>query len=297
MSFKLLLKNPIVDSYTYLPLQSQSIVDHIGMEVKLPNKMELPFLFSCFALSIDGKLCYPDKPSGFNIASSNHHASIAEKKADLWSLMLARSISDALIIGSNSLSMEHGEYTPEISIAKLNKARQDKKLPKHVWTIVMAHSLDNLDFKQVLFSNSDFPVMVCCYNGTPSSKIPDSYSLYKLSELKSREQLQQKNIVIIDTDYLMMYKTFKQLGFNVILNESPYTHHRLLEQQLLDEVWLNYSASYIGGSITSLGDKQSSFNSKAHPDTEILTLHHIDYHFLYSRQRILYNYCLLSTDL
>lgn len=289
MKFKLLLKNPIIDSYTYSPLRSENIVENLGFEVKLPHKSQLPFLFSCFALSIDGKLCYPDKQSGFNIASCNQHASIAEKEADLWFLMLARSISDALIIGSNSLNIESGGYTPEINIAKLSKARLDNKLPKHVWTIVMAHNLNNLDFSQALFSKPDFPVMLCCYNAVPMHKIPDTYSQYKLSELKSREQLKQKNIVIIDTDHLEMYKIFKQLGFNIILNESPYTHHQLLEQQLLDEIWLNYSASYIGGKISSLGDKQNSFSSSNHPNTEILTLHHIGYHFLYSRQRILYN--------
>lgn len=288
-SFKLLLKNPIIDSYTHLPLQSTSIVEQIGFEVKLPHKTELPFLFSCFALSIDGKLCYPDKPSGFNIASANHHASQTEKQADLWCLMLARSISDALIIGTNSLNLEYGEYTPEISISELNQARQDNKRTKHIWTIIMTRDLSNLNFAHELFSNPDFPLMICCHSNVHTNKIPDSYLLHKLSELESKQQLAQKNIVLIDTDYLMMYKIFKQLGFNVILNESPYTHHLLLEQQLLDEIWLNYSASYIGGSITSLGDKQNSFSSSNHPDSEILTLHHLGYHFLYSRQRVLYN--------
>ena len=289
MIFNLLLKNSLIEDYTYAPLKNLSTVtDKLSYELKLPLIDGRPFLFSCFALSIDGKLCYPDKSSGFSIANSNHHATDAEKLGDWWWLMMARSISDAVIIGSNSLKAENGNYTPHINIPELMKARHNSQLPSNVLTIIMSRNLDNLDLSQILFTNQDFQVIICCDCKLELKDIPPTYYYSKMSDVKIRSQLQQKNILYIDTDYLTMYQIFKRIGLNVILNESPYTHHSLMELQLLNEVWLNYSSSYIGGNITSLGNKQNSFNSINHPDTEILTLHHINYHFLYSRQKICY---------
>ena len=60
--------------------------------------------------SVDGKLNYPDLKSGFAIAKYNLAATEHERYADWWILQLARSISDAVIIGSNSLNAEPNDY-------------------------------------------------------------------------------------------------------------------------------------------------------------------------------------------
>ena len=265
-------------------IENSYLSDSLGHPLSLPVVAELPFLFSCFALSLDGKLCYPDNRSGFSIAKSNHQATSSEQEADWWFLMLARSISDALIIGSNSLNLEHGSYLPDINIPELSAIRDARPL----WTIVICRNPAKLDFKQKLFSDSNYPVIICCFDDVGADR-PSGFNYYNLNDLNTKQQLGIKNIIKVDGDLKNLFLKLKQIGFNIILNESPFFHHALLEYKLLHEFWLNYSCSYIGGEITSLGNKQQSFSSISHPDTEILTLHHIDYHFLYSRQKILYS--------
>jgi len=287
---KLLLKNPELDNYTYIPIKSNFIYQNLGLNLVLPKKLDTPFLFSCFALSIDGKLSYPDAPSGFNIAQANHTAIQNEKTADLFYLMLARTISDAIIIGTNSLREENGTYLPQIIVRDLHQARMDNGKPILPWTIILCRSLDKINFNQQLFKDEQFPLLIGCFEPQDMlQSTPQNYTLTNLSNLSNREQLTTKNIVIIDSSFRQLFKTLKQLEFNIILNESPFFHHQFLEHKLLDEIWLNYSCSYIGGdNVASLGKNQQAFSSITHPDTEILTLHHLDYHFLYSRQKVLY---------
>lgn len=281
--FNLLLLNPKVLEYTIkIPFINNRINELLGYNLKLPVKNDYPFLFSCFVLSLDGKLCYPDSPSGFTIAKSNHHASIMEKNADWFTLILARSISDAVIVGSNSLKLENGRYLPIINIPSLLSVRQSKPL----WTIIICRNFNNLDLTERIFVDNDYPLLICCLD----ANIPTNtnFCIFQSSKLNSRNQLKIKNILIYKPEIDNLYLKLKELEFNIILNESPYIHHDLLEKKLLDEIWLNYSFSYIGGNLTSLGQKQKAFSSTNHPDCEILTLHNINYHFLYSRQKVLY---------
>jgi hypothetical protein len=105
--------------------------------------------------------------------------------------------------------------------------------------------------------------------------------------LTNKTELGFKNLIIVD-NWKKLISNLKQIGFNIILNESPYFHHELLQLKLLNELWLNYSGSYIGGNLIGLGNSQAPFTSKNHPDCEILTLHSLGYNFIYTRQKILY---------
>lgn len=281
---QLLLENPLLNNY--LPCNHVGIDEIFDSKFKIPKATTNPFIFSCFALSIDGKLCYPDKPSGFNVAAMNHNATQDERSADLYCLMLGRSISDAIIIGTNSINLEGSHYTPEISVPELQQFRIYNQKPVHPWTIIICRNLNKIDFSQKLFIDPRFSVMICTTD--INQPIPHNWTHHKASELNSKEQLTNKNIVEIGNNIEEIVQRLKLLDFKIILNESPYFHHSLLERKLLNEIWLNYSCSYIGGKATSLGDKQTSFTTMNHPDTEILTLHHLDYNFLYSRQRVLY---------
>lgn len=289
IKYNLLLKNPILDSYKNMPLPSEFIVNSLGIEIALPTKLSnSPFLFSCFALSLDGKLCYPDTLNGFDIASANHHATNNERYADWLYLMFARSISDAIILGSNGFKKNATHHTLEMPIAELAAARAKNSQPQNPWSIIFCRDLATLDLEHEVFTNDNFPCLICTSEQGFTSSIPKYWNQQKLSLLTKHSDLKTKNIAFIDIDLPSIFKNFKNLGFNVILNESPFWHHKFLQNKLLNEIWLNYACSYIGGSIISLGNTQQSFESKNHPDTEILTLHHLDYHFLYSRQLVKY---------
>ncbi|MFN7095872.1 MAG: hypothetical protein ACK4M7_10955, partial [Burkholderiales bacterium] len=194
-----------------------------------------------------------------------------------------------VIVGSNSLSCEHGSYLPTIEFEELQLARKNAGKDDKLWTIIMCRNLDRLNFSDQIFTIADYPVLICCLdNHIGTKKAPPGFKLNKLSTITDRQQLSNKNILLVDDSLEELVKKFKQLKFDLVLNESPFFHHYFLGHQPLDELWLNYSGSYIGGNITSLGYTQQSFTSTHHPGTKLLTLHHIDYHFLYSRQKIVY---------
>lgn len=254
----------------------------------IPKLDHKPFIFSCYALSVDGKLCYPDIKSGFYIASCNYHALEIEKDADLFILMLARTISDAVIIGTNSLRYESDDFLPDIPDTKLCELRAKYTNFKSPVTFVICRDLNNINFENKLFNNNQHQVVICCAdNNANLTKLPNFYKQVDLSNWTSKEDLSNKNLILIDAWDKLIFKLHK-VGFNIILNESPYFHHKLLELKLLDEIWINYSGSYIGGNSNSLGSRQNPFTSENHPDCEILTLHSLGYNFLYTRQKILY---------
>ena len=113
-NFKLLINNPILETANYISIKSEYINQCLSSYLYLPQITSRPFIFSCFALSVDGKLNYPDLKSGFAIAKYNLAATEHERYADWWILQLARSISDAVIIGSNSLNAEPNDYVAQI---------------------------------------------------------------------------------------------------------------------------------------------------------------------------------------
>jgi len=285
---KLLLKNPILDSYKHLLLNDGYITETLGYTLAIPNIQNKPFIFSCFALSVDGKLYYPDVKSGFNIASCNYHSTEKERKADLFILMLARAMSDALIVGTNSLRNEFGNFLPDIADSNLRNIRYNRTGSLAPTTFVICRDLSNINFSDKMFSNDSHQVVICCINShVDLDVLPNTYAQLDFNNWMIKEDLKLKNILICSTLDELILKMHK-VGFNIILNESPYFHHQLLQLKLLDEIWLNYSGSYIGGNLYGLGGTQQPFDSKSHPDCELLTLHTVGYNFIYTRQKILY---------
>ena len=287
VEYNLLLKNPILDDYTNIPVPSNFITNCLGMEIALPHVSTNPFLFSCFAISIDGKLCYPDTRTGFDIACANHHATENEKYADWLYLMFARTISDAVIIGSNFFKKSANRQILDIPIAELLRDRVNSAKPMTMTAIIFCRDINTLDFTHEFFMNHNTQCFIFHSTCAFSATLPKEWNQEDVSTL-TNVSCKMKNLLYIDTDFKSIFSKLKQLGCNIILNESPFFHHKLLEQQMLNEIWLNYSGSYIGGDVISLGNTHASFNSHNHPDTEILTLHHLGYNFLYSRQLVKY---------
>ncbi|MCC2624402.1 MAG: hypothetical protein K0R14_275 [Burkholderiales bacterium] len=286
--FKLLLKNPILDTYSHVLLEEDYISKTIGYKLAIPDVKNKPFVFSCFASSIDGKLYYPDNKTGFSIAKSNSHAIKEERKADIFILMLGRSIADAVIVGTNSLNNEKGNFLPDITNSELKNIRYKYTGSNSLTTFIICRDLSNINFTDKLLSNNSNQVVICCINNhVDQDKIPDTYAQLNFATLKNRKDLKLKNILRCDTLDHFIAK-MHEIGFNIILNESPYCHHKLLKSKLLDEIWLNYSGSYIGGTGSCLGSTLTPFESNNHPDCELLTLHTLGYNFIYTRQRILY---------
>jgi riboflavin biosynthesis pyrimidine reductase len=284
--FNLLLTNPILTSDEYYPLDSEYLTNCLGMPLTLPKLQTKPFIISCFALSIDGKLAYPDLANGFAIAQHNSYASQAERYGDWWNLGLGRTLCDAVIIGSNSLIWENDfTYSATIDNAELIQLRQSLGKPRHLLHIIVTRDPTKLDFnRELVCQANEIPLLII----TPKlpANLPPHFSI---SYDYNFNLDQSKQIIIVPTLAItQLINRLAELGITSILNESPYFHHELQRHQLLTEAWLNTSGVYIGGQVTSLGQAANAFSANSHPHYEILTTHSLGYNFLYNRYRIIY---------
>lgn len=281
--YNLLINNLNNYDESHQVIINNNVNNILGYELRLPVILNKPFIFSCFATSVDGKLCYPDLMSGFAVAKSNYSATEYERYADWWSLLLGRAISDAVIIGSNSIIREHNEYFAGINIDELCDLRKQLGKPSNLLHIVITRDANKIDWSaEQIVKNNDIPLIIL------TGKLPNN-----LPEAIHHTQKYDKNInkqIILDNelDLVNLINDLYESGIKVILNESPYYHHYLQQHELLDEAWLNTSGVYIGGDVAALGINNHSFLYTNHPHYTILTLHHIANNFLYTRYKINY---------
>jgi riboflavin biosynthesis pyrimidine reductase len=284
-NFKLLINNPILETANYILIKSEYINQCLSSYLYLPQITSRPFIFSCFALSVDGKLNYPDLKSGFAIAKYNLAATEHERYADWWILQLARSISDAVIIGSNSLNAEPNDYVAQINIPELQQLRTELNKPQNLLHIVISRNCNKIDFaNELLCQENDIPLIIFAQQAP--NVLPSHFIVSNIKELN----LANKKQIILDNalDLNRLIQELYQKGIKTILNESPYYHHHLQQLQLLDEAWINQSGVYIGGNTSSLGQFNNSFAVNVHPHYTILTLHSLGYNFVYPRYKISY---------
>ncbi len=284
IKFKNLIHHPILDSSKYSNHQNYKIGETLTYNFNIPIKNSQAFVFGCFATSIDGKLCYPDKQSGFNIAKDNLLATQEERYADWWTLSLARSISDAVIIGSNSLMIENGEYSATIDINELKDFRGQLNKSKQLLHVIICRDANKVDWSsQHIVKERNIPIVIFTLNK------PHILPNIIQSTNSFNKNLQKQLIILDNLDITKIIDILYSNGIKTILNESPYYHHELLKAQLLDELWINTSGVHIGGNVASLGHINSSFTSASHPHFSVLTLDCLGYNFLYARYKITYD--------
>lgn len=288
IKFNLLLQNVALKAYPKLSLQSKLIKQCLGHDLMLPEwHSTTPFIFSCFALSTDGKICYPDTLSGLDIAMANNHASTTEKQADWFYLMMARSISDAVIFSSNIFKKNSTRNKPTLAIAALKNDRITNNKPANLTPIIFCRDPSTIDFAHEMLRDENQPFLILHEHDGFDSTNFTGWNQQNISTFSNKSP-KIKHLLYLDIPFTKIFNKLHSWGYLVILNESPFFHHKLLEEQILNEFWLNYSCSYIGGNALSLGNGQKSFTRTNHPDTEILALYHINYNFLYSRQLVKY---------
>ncbi|RTK98314.1 MAG: hypothetical protein EKK57_11925 [Proteobacteria bacterium] len=283
LKFNTLLFNPLLDSSSYYPINNVVINNILDADFRLPQIINKAFIFSCFALSTDGRLCYPDLPSGFAIAKHNWLASDMERYADWWNLSLGRAIADAVIIGSNSLRYENGHYQAYVDISELLDLREQLAKPKQLLHIIVCRDSRQINWQhEALYQNQSLPIVI--FTQQLPTTIPDGFVVTERYLSCQHRQI----IHDADLDIRKLCAELFSAGIKTILNESPYYHHELQHLQLLDEAWLNTSGVQIGGDLASLGRINTPFDSSYHPHLTILTLQHIGYNFLYARYKISY---------
>jgi hypothetical protein len=84
---------------------------------------------------------------------------------------------------------------------------------------------------------------------------------------------------------------FRKIGIKHLLIESPTYMWLLMNQQMLDEFFVDYSSLFIGGSITP--GYSNGFSYLNHPHSKFLVIVMHKNSFIFTRQKFIYG---LSAD-
>lgn len=260
-------------------ISSSYLSQILGYNLSLPDR----YIYSCFALSVDGKLRTQDDSSGYIIAHGNHKATLIERQTDYWYLNLARALADAVIVGSGILASEpSSDYLASVTIDELAILRNSLGKPQYPLHIIITRDMSKLNWPdELILQDNIYPVLIISSVGKAPSYFGKLLSDQLIYQNKSYIVLEELDVVVIN-NYL------QSNHLHNILIESPYYHHKFIEASLLHEAWLNYSGIYIGGQQTNLGSGANSLSSDNLAYYTIITMHCIGYNFLYGRYSVSY---------
>lgn len=278
---------------------------HIGIEdkhlhtvysspLKFPAyPQDRPYLYCSLVTSIDGRIAFPDAAEGPFIASRNFLAKEGSA-ADWYTLNILRASADAILFGAATLHTEP-TGTGHVYDASLEASRVSMGKQEIPWNIIPTLDGSDIPFHHVEFTCGSIPVIFyttpkgvqrCAHNSLRPVEIIDSLE-------KCRQPLKPEiNYIVVTGDEVMNniegMKMLKALGLQRILVESPSLTHLLLQDALLDEMFLNYSCVYLGGDALTIGKHFQGFDSKHHPHTSLISLYMHSSHYMYLRHKVVY---------
>ncbi|MDL2220376.1 dihydrofolate reductase family protein [Eubacteriales bacterium OttesenSCG-928-N14] len=288
-----ILLNHIFDSellktFTERPVQSEKISRVYG-DLAFPKAPEnRPYVYGSFITTIDGKIAFPDARDSA-LLQHNNFLDGTHGKAPFFVFMLQRACADAIIAGAGTMR-EEPNMTMHLMDVDLEQARIDNNLPPVPLNIISTLDGTDLDFNHLIFTKDEVPKMI---NTSPAGyeivKQQMKQPHYLIGPFASMDDVHldalRQNMaehtglipVVVtgsgaQTDSHILFYILKHLGVERLLIETPaYTHH-LLEEQLIDELFLNYACMYIGGNAMAIGLRQQPFTSTHHPHSRMLSI-------------------------
>lgn len=262
-----------------------------------------PITYASYVMSVDGKIAFEDDEVGPLIAKNNY-LDTAGATADFWVLSMLRGNCDGIVIGSGTLIKEPTfsgcVYDPDLVEARVKEGRASAP-----WTIVVTRTGKNIPFKNPLFTGGQVPILIVTSpEGFDNLKneIPKEYFL--ISPVKNeidrekvrvlaRDSMEKLGVLVTgsgdETDPEEMLEVLRAMGMEKVLIESPTYCHYLMQNGLLDEIFINTSGVFVGGRATSIGSQSRAFASKEHPHSAIVSIHMHSPHFIYTRYKLIYD--------
>lgn len=271
---------------------------------------ERPYTFASMVLSLDGKMAFQDNPEGPVVASANY-IDREGGLVDFWVLNVLRAHADAIIIGAKMLQSEpevvYACFDPDLLPERKVKLRKEKQHPLGIIVsldgtdIPVGHSLFSVEETQTIMATcskggqflrdqyGDDVLLVGPYH---TQATVDSHWISQ--QIQAGAEGGKKVVLMTGTDVpdakVLLY-ILRKIGIRHLLVESPTYTWLLMNQQMLDEFFVNYSSLYIGGTITpgyGLG-----FSYLDHPHAKFLVIAMHRNSFIYTRQKLIYG---LSTE-
>lgn len=262
-------------------------------KILFPEGKQFPYIFSSIALSMDGKMAYPDNQDGDMLVRSNT-LNAAGAEADFYVLNMLRAYSDAVLIGTKSMKTEANEWVTchdRDLVAERIKHLDKREQP---FVIVATKDGRDLPFDHMLFHQEELPVVVFTSPaGWENIRKREPDNFYRLTEV-SEESIwtggeKPGNPLIVTgsgetTDIREFMKLMKGCGVNHLLIESPTFMWILMQENLMNEFFITHSSIFVGGGFTPGASFPFTFDS--HPQSRIVRLNRHGNTFLYSRQLI-----------
>jgi len=268
-----------------------------------------PYIFASMVLSLDGKMAFQDNPQGPVVASANYN-DLDGGLADFWVLNVLRAHADAIVVGAKTLKSEPDVvlacFDPELVAERKEKLGKINECPLNI--IV---SLDGTDvpLEHSIFSNNEIQTIIAtCKKG--GDFLEDKYgddalligpflNYAEVNGERLSEQIQAglqsgKRIVLMtgenEPDAKVFLYVLRKIGIKHLLIESPTYMWLLMNQQMLDEFFVDYSSLFIGGPITP--GYSNGFSYLNHPHSKFLVIAMHKNSFIFTRQKLLYGLSL-----
>ncbi len=273
------------DANAYLPK-----VEKTYGKIILPKGKDYPYLFASIALSMDGKMAYPDNLDGDMLVHSNTQNPDGAL-ADFYILNVLRAYSDAVLIGTKSMINEANEW---ITIYDEDLIRDRKEHMKNKeeqpFTIVASKDGTDIPFDHLLFQQTEIPVLVFT---SPAGYLHISkeagdkfYLLGKISKEAIYTLDGRIPVVVTGQDDQTSFKPFmrsmKKAGFDHIMVESPMINWLLMKEGLLNEYFITYSSIFVGGTFSP--GSFSPFTFEDHAQSQVAYLNRHGNSFFFTRQ-------------
>ncbi|MCD6122684.1 MAG: dihydrofolate reductase family protein [Spirochaetales bacterium] len=266
---------------------------------KLPE--DRTYTYGSLVSSVDGRISFSESSDSTQIAKRNIYDPDGSL-CDLWVLNMLRSVSDAVLMGSKTIGQVPGLTGRVLDRELLDERKKSGKplIPLHV---IVTRNGEHLPFQHRIIVSKDIPALIVTSpNGVHKIKgrLAVEYkdlglyrNLDEISAMKCRRFISTLGIIAVGTgdtiNINLLLRILKKIGINRLLIESPSFIDSLMQESLLDELFLNTSGVFIGGKAPVVGESFIGFSKDWHPHLQILTIHsHSDY-FVYSRYRMHYS--------
>ena len=260
-------------------------------KIIFPKGKGYPYIFSSIALSMDGKMAYPDNQDGDMLVRSNS-LDPEGAEADFYVLNLLRAYSDAVLIGTTSMKTEANEWVTCHDYDLVQERMRHLHKTEQPFVIVATKDGLDLPFDHMLFHQDRLPVLVFtsplgCANII--EREPDNFrELQEVTEKNIRASAGKNPVVVTgsgeNTDIRRFMSLMKQAGVNHLLIESPTFMWFLMKEGLLNEFFITHSSIFVGGAFTPGSGLPFTFDD--HPQSRLVQLSRHGNTFLYSRQLI-----------
>lgn len=282
------------------------VLERYGTPVVFPKPSDdRPYIYSTIALSADGKMAFMDNKVGSFVAGKNF-LDPDGASMDYWVLNLLRAYSDGILIGANTLKNEPG-IVNYVKDAVLNEQRHTV-LKKNEHPVNIIVSLDGTD---IPWDHDTFDVDPADRLKIMIATSPAGYEYIKhncskktafIGAFKSKEDIDNADLpeliahfdeypILVtgenaspDTE-LMLY-ALRKMGLEYLCAESPTYTAVLMKKKCLDEYFITYSMTYVGGTLTPGMIVPQSYKDHAHANLVSISMHNSN--FLYTRQKLVY---------